>query len=137
MSLDRSRKNGISSWCKECRRDNIRTWTSKQGKEELKRNNKERYHKRFNSERARDYALYYRYGITQDDYNSLLAKQEFKCKICGRDSREMTYFLHTDHCHTTGKVRGLLCSPCNVYLGYIKDNKQCLESAITYLGESD
>jgi hypothetical protein len=135
MSKDGKRKNGLSSWCKECRQVSGRLWRSKQDSEELKRNAKERYHKAFNSEKARDYSLRYRYGISQQEYDILLKNQNDTCAICKRDAKQMTYFLHTDHNHITGEVRGLLCAPCNVYLGYIRDSITTLKNAMDYLGE--
>jgi len=133
MSKDRSRKNGLSSWCKDCRKDTARLWVAKQDKEELKRISKSRRDKAFNHEKQRDYMLRVRYGLSQIDYDNLLEKQQFSCAICKRDSRQMTYHLHVDHCHTTNKVRGLLCAPCNVFLGYTQDKIEVFESAKEYL----
>jgi hypothetical protein len=126
MSKDSSRRNGISSWCKGCRNDSTRKW-------EAKHSGEPRNRKKVEYSKARDYILKHRYGISQQDYDDLLASQKHRCAICKRDANEMTYHLHVDHCHTSGKVRGLLCSPCNVYLGYVRDNKDALNNAIQYL----
>lgn len=69
------------------------------------------------------------YGLSTDMYMSMLASQEDKCKICGEHMNEP----HVDHSHTTGKVRGLLCTRCNVMLGMALDNTKTLASAIKYL----
>ena len=79
-----------------------------------------------------------RYGITQEIYNILLESQEFVCKICGKpestlNNRGEVKPLSVDHCHSTGKVRGLLCHHCNVLLGRSLDNIEILYSAIEYL----
>lgn len=74
------------------------------------------------------------YGITIEDYELMLQQQEGKCKIC--KTTEFTGVgncLHVDHCHITGKVRGLLCMKCNNGLGNFKDNIKTLHNAITYL----
>jgi hypothetical protein len=73
-----------------------------------------------------------RYGITANDYKQLLEKQASVCKICQKpcSSRQ---FLSVDHCHKTGKVRGLLCVKCNTALGMLDDNIQHFETAIKYL----
>lgn len=74
------------------------------------------------------------YGITTDTYYSMLASQNGVCKICKSDcstGRE----LCVDHCHKTGKVRGLLCGKCNSGLGSFNDNEQLMLEAIKYLGE--
>ena len=139
MSVDKSRRNGISSWCKDCRKDNVRKWKAKYPDkvEEawISRINKYR-DKPLDSAAMRDYSLKRRYGISQDEYNGILKHQEYCCAICKRDSRDMTYHLHTDHNHTTGVVRGLLCSPCNVYLGYIKDNPDTYQAGIDYIAKT-
>jgi hypothetical protein len=83
--------------------------------------------------------LYYkkRYGITLEEYNKMLEIQDHKCAICNITESEIkhgrnTYFA-VDHCHNTGKVRGLLCYKCNSILGFINDNTEHLKNAIKYL----
>ena len=83
--------------------------------------------------------LYYkkRYGITLEEYNKMLVLQNYQCAICKIFESEIkhgrnTYFA-VDHCHTTGKVRGLLCYKCNCILGFINDDKEHLKNAIKYL----
>ena len=56
-----------------------------------------------------------------------------KCKICGKHQSELTLSLNVDHCHITGKIRGLLCGNCNKALGLFKDNTKSLKNAINYL----
>ena len=73
--------------------------------------------------------LQLKYEITQEDYSRMYEEQEGRCKICGAKKD----LLHVDHCHKTGKVRGLLCEHCNPGLGYFKDNVEALRSAIAYL----
>jgi hypothetical protein len=71
------------------------------------------------------------YGISAADYDALLAKQGGACAICRKRSKER---LCVDHCHLTGTVRGLLCSACNIALGYLKDDQASLVAALAYLG---
>jgi hypothetical protein len=66
-------------------------------------------------------------------YNDLLKQQEYKCVLCARHSNEFKNRFHVDHCHTTGKVRGLLCFNCNVMLGNSLENLETLQKAILYL----
>lgn len=73
------------------------------------------------------------YGITTDIYNLMFANQKGCCAICLVHQSEFRKDLAIDHCHETGIVRGLLCSPCNLVLGLMKDNQQTLNSAILYL----
>lgn len=72
-----------------------------------------------------------RYNLNYNDYLVLLKTQENKCAICGTDT--LTRRLDVDHCHETGKVRGLLCAICNRSLGGFKDNTVYLSKAIEYL----
>jgi Recombination endonuclease VII len=71
------------------------------------------------------------YGISAAEYDALLAKQGGVCAICRKRSKGR---LCVDHCHLTGTVRGLLCSACNVALGYLKDDQASLVAALAYLG---
>ena len=74
------------------------------------------------------------YGLTQEDYNTLLKKQEYKCFSCGKAHGTFkTDRLFIDHCHDTGKVRGLLCHDCNVALGAATDNIETLRNLIKFL----
>ena len=54
-----------------------------------------------------------KYGITIEQYNTLLKKQEGCCAICKRHSGEFATRLAVDHDHSSGEVRGLLCNYCN------------------------
>ncbi len=71
-----------------------------------------------------------RYGITKEEYQDMFLKQNGVCAICARPQSAK---LHVDHCHTTKKVRGLLCGNCNRALGLMKDNIEFLGKAIIYL----
>ena len=79
-----------------------------------------------------------RYGISIESYEEMLKDQGGVCFIC-KKREEQTHQngkikdLAVDHCHTTGKVRGLLCGLCNRGLGYFKDNTEYLTNAIEYL----
>ena len=80
-----------------------------------------------------------KYNITPEDYSILFTKQEGKCAICRSDKsfrKNITYNLFVDHCHETGKVRGLLCHSCNTGLGHFRDNITNLKQAIEYLNEN-
>lgn len=76
------------------------------------------------------------YGITNEDYQSLLDKQKGRCAICS--TNDLGKFRHfcVDHCHKTGKVRGLLCHTCNRALGLFKDDPSLLRKAGQYLDDN-
>lgn len=74
-----------------------------------------------------------KYGITLDEYNAMHEAQGGVCAICHSDEPIKTQPLAVDHCHTTHRVRGLLCSNCNMGLGKFMDNKYIIEKAVKYL----
>jgi len=83
---------------------------------------------------ARKSMLKKKYKLSLKDYNDLCIQQDNKCLICNTDVFVgKGKKLHVDHCHKTGKIRGLLCQNCNTGLGQFKDNINNLENAIKYL----
>lgn len=113
FSPDNSKKDGLASLCKECKRERYST----------------RYHRAYRCKRLQKL-----YQITANDYDSLLAEQGHKCAICGstETGRNDSWFC-VDHDHRTGEVRGLLCNNCNRGLGLFKDNELILNSAENYV----
>jgi hypothetical protein len=86
----------------------------------------------------RDYWLRQKFGIGEEDYSILLESQGRKCAICGSTDpkgRKAVQNFFVDHCHETGKVRGLLCNDCNRGLGLLGDNIANIERAILYLSK--
>ena len=82
-------------------------------------------------------ALMRSYGITEEIYEQERIKQQYKCLLCGAEEKDQTHGrLHVDHCHETGKYRGLLCNLCNIGLGALKDNVEVFQKAIEYLNEN-
>ena len=77
------------------------------------------------------------YGITPEQYDVMLAKQNGKCAICSvKKPGGRTKMFFIDHCHSTGSIRGLLCMRCNTGLGLILDSPKYLLNAISYLKEN-
>jgi hypothetical protein len=72
----------------------------------------------------------HRYGLSLEDYKAISARQDGACAICRKKSGRI---LCIDHCHSTGKVRGLLCSKCNSGLGFFQDNSRLLQAAMDYM----
>jgi hypothetical protein len=121
-------KDGKSWRCKTC------------DKETTIRSRKERYlRSRVQQRNANRKA---KYGITPEAFSNLWEKQEGKCAICktglsdGFCGNNVVNKAVIDHCHTTQKVRGLLCRLCNQGLGLFKDNKESLIAATDYLGKN-
>lgn len=77
-----------------------------------------------------------KYGMTINEFESILKSQDGKCAICGySDLSKKNFFPMVDHCHDQGHVRGLLCGECNFGLSKFKDNIELLQNAIKYLQE--
>jgi hypothetical protein len=72
-----------------------------------------------------------KYGLTPEDYDRLLEDQGGGCAIGGKPPDGTA--LHVDHCHETGRVRGLLCFSCNAGLGQFKHDPDLLEEALVYV----
>ena len=105
------RGSGIESPCKTCKSARAKT------KEIL------------DQKRRRKYQV--RYGITEDERQAMVDAQGGVCAIC--KGLPGSKGLHIDHCHETGRVRGMLCYSCNTLLGNAHDNPDILLAAISYL----
>jgi len=104
-----------------------------------------REYRKMHPERFLDYDLKRSFGISLDDYSSMLEAQRGVCAICKNPetaihkSKTVDGYvskvrrLAVDHCHKTGKIRGLLCGECNKSIGGFKENEDYLFSAIEYL----
>lgn len=80
--------------------------------------------------RSRKSTLWVKYGVTVEQYESMLAAQDSRCAICRRESDKP---LCVDHNHETGAVRGLLCWHCNIALGKLQDDPEVVRAALEYL----
>lgn len=112
---------GYFSYCIECRKEINRAqdekrWSNK--KDILIRQRRNANYRR-------------EYGITIDEYENLLIKQNNGCAICG--TKSISKYHAVDHDHETGTVRGILCENCNRGIGMFKDDEQLLLKAIAYL----
>jgi hypothetical protein len=88
-----------------------------------------------NPRKALNLDLMTAYGITVDQYEEMLNSQNGSCAICGKDNSQhkRKKRLFVDHCHKTGKVRGLLCCACNFGLGSFSDDPELCIKASEYL----
>jgi hypothetical protein len=128
------------STCMVCRRKH---YLSKEGKRDIHRKGQSNWYYN-NPEKAKEQRLR-RYGISLAEYNIIRENQNYRCACCGRHEEEVEQgkaktpatSLQVDHCHDTGKVRGLLCTNCNTLLGKSKDDVSVLEAAIRYLKEHE
>lgn len=84
---------------------------------------------------GREYDLKKAYGISVEDWSRMYEEQNGCCAICNRHQAEFKKRLSVDHCHKTGKIRGLLCQPCNHAIGLFKENTYVIQKALEYLYE--
>lgn len=100
----------------------------------LKSRNWRRNNAESNAEYMRRHHLHKKYGITPEIFAEMLKSQNGMCAICLTDDPVgKSKQWHVDHCHTTGKVRGLLCDRCNRGLGYFLDSPDVVQTAAEYL----
>jgi hypothetical protein len=120
--------------CKECAKKLPQTFSPDQ-LERRRKTSAAWYRKNKNNllPKMRSSSLKNNYGITDVEYEKILEGQGRVCKICGSDNPGRGKYFCVDHCHKTGKVRGLLCDNCNKGLGHFKDNISFLERAMTYV----
>lgn len=92
-----------------------------------------KYYLKGGKEKKYERVLKYRYGLTLVAYAELLKKQNGFCAICKGNRSKIKRKLSVDHCHNTGKVRGLLCHICNSGIGLFNDKTDLLKQAYEYL----
>ena len=122
----------------ECRKVRQRAHRSRWGMKNRERISAAgRKYREANSDRYSEYQYLRRYGLTFPEVEALWNAQGGLCGIChqairlrGEKGRDKAV---VDHCHATGEVRGLLCTPCNLMIGYASDNPETLRLAISYL----
>ena len=138
----KERTDGRGSQCKACNRERINAGRKDKGwknttqsdlsltaQEKARQRDRARNKTTHRQKWHRYNSIKNRYGLDAEAYDAMVKDQAGCCKICGCTLSTP----HVDHCHKTGKVRGLLCTNCNTGLGQFKDNPKFLEAAIDYL----
>jgi len=122
---EKRRQSGRGSRCRECSRQYLRSWYSK---------NKDRANEQRRNPKRRNEMYFYvakhTYGITKNQVLAMSTAQHNSCAICGKPQERR---LHIDHDHKTSAVRGLLCARCNTGLGVFKEQPELLRKAAFYL----
>lgn len=115
-------KDGKFSQCKDCQKASVRKYKKKMGKA---------YY-----ERERHYKWKSFYGLSEEDYKKMLYGQGGACAICEEDvhlENNNGKRSAIDHCHESGKVRGILCNNCNRGIGFLGDKSKVVKKALDYL----
>jgi hypothetical protein len=118
FAISRTRRDGLTTKCKDCMRSESKEWRQRQDKEKMALLMRKWHLKR--------------YGLTIEQYDQLVEQQGSKCAIC---QRLIDSTLVVDHDHDTNLVRGLLCDTCNRALGLFGDDYGNLYRAAQYLQE--
>lgn len=121
-----------------CRHGHYNDWRiTKSGQKRCNACDKAHDMKRNQTEKRKRYSknlkLIKTYGITLEELEQKFVEQNYKCKICQDDLKEGKGGYSVDHDHVTGRVRGLLCRPCNKGLGHFRDDIQIMKLALDYL----
>lgn len=147
FTRDNSRADGFGHRCKPCQKEYHAEWRANNPKyqeyqDKYYQDNKEKINLRNNNyyQENKDWLLpkmnanrfFKKYGITQEEAKSLLDSQGGNCAICETEDPGIKGWC-IDHCHDTGKVRGVVCGTCNSGMGLLKDNPKLLERAASYL----
>jgi len=124
------RKDGHSYLCKPCCN---RYHADRRKKNPEPSREATRKYRKNNPRNKRNSALKNVYGITIDQYEEMLKKQNFQCAICKIDAITLNRNLDVDHDHLSGTVRGLLCNKCNQGMGLLREDVEILKGALEYL----
>lgn len=113
----------------------MRSWNDK-NRDKVRARNRE--YKKLKPSQYKNSQLLHAYGLTLEEYNTLLSSQNNGCAVCGKPETAKhqggkVRDLAVDHCHTTGKVRGLLCTKCNTALGLLEDSQEIIMKLFHYV----
>lgn len=117
-------------WCAPCEQ----AYQAERARTEEGREQHRRASEKWSHGPRREYNLQWRYGLTLAEYDAMREAQGDRCGICGANEpggRGKTWCI--DHCHTTGAVRGLLCTACNMAIGQMNDDPIRLRAAADYI----
>lgn len=100
-----------------------------------------KYFREANPLEARERNYKHKFNLTLEEYEAKLKSQNHVCAICEQfetvkyKSTDIVKNLAVDHCHITGKIRKLLCSKCNLFVGKLEDNLNQIDKFINYVKE--
>lgn len=115
---DKNSKDGFDYSCKLCRNNSF---------QEFKKT--DRYKIKVRKQKWKEQNI----DINYEKYQEMFKNQGGKCAICDVDGNQFGKGMCVDHDHKTGKIRGLLCTDCNMGIGSLKDSIQILKKAVKYL----
>jgi len=123
FAINSKGKHGYKSICKVCSSSDQKALHKKRMLEDPKAEKHKRWAKH----------LRLAYGLSEEEYVSMLKKQNNRCAICLKSEGFTRDKLYVDHCHSSLENRGLLCQQCNTMIGMAQDKQEVLLNAIKYL----
>ena len=124
FTLDRGKP---FSQCRDCRNAAKRAWY--QANREYVRE----YQRAHELTTRRKSWLKTKYGITPEQFDEMVERQGNRCALCKQPQSDHARYLDVDHCHTTQRVRGLLCRSCNTAIGLFREDPELFAAAAEYL----
>ena len=132
---DKSKKDGVHPICVACHRKYKKELHARDSEARNRQLERSREYRRLNPVKYKlailDCNYKKKYGITLEEYNCMLEKQNNCCAVC--KDPPIKQRLHVDHNHVTGKVRGLLCQACNVSIGKMKESPELIRKLADYV----
>ena len=148
FNRDRTKRDGLYSSCKKCRRRVTSRYAPAQAARTRQRHDSRRAagacvrcglpaaagktYCEAHLEEHRKTTRMRRYGLSAADFDARLAQQGGRCAICGATQSGGNGW-HVDHCHATGALRGILCMRCNTSIGKLGDTSEGVMRAVRYL----
>ena len=128
------KKDGHNLICKACANARTRGWRKAHPERAEKNRADTRRWNEENPDYRRRQMLQSKYGIAPEQYDALLSVQDGRCACCGTNEAGGQWgTFHVDHCHDTGRIRGLLCNRCNTAIGLFGDTVEGVDMAAAYM----
>lgn len=136
LFFNRTKKDGTLGKFSQCKICHSKATIANQKAKPIEHLRRVQAYNRKNPHLKTSYRLKREFGITLEQYNEMFQNQQGKCKICLIHQSKLSKALAVDHCHSTKKVRGLLCSTCNIGIGCLGDSVENINRALEYLKEN-
>lgn len=118
---NKAQKDGLACWCNTCSKIANKSPRNIEYQKEYRE-----------SDKGKNARLKHKYGIDLSDFNRMHAAQNGCCAICN-ETFVSVRDTHVDHNHITGKIRDLLCRPCNLAVGQVRESPDIARSVAAYL----
>lgn len=137
FSNNKQSKDGLGVYCRSCAQEKHLQWMADPAHVCKAKETQQKYWRSERGKQVSKASDFKRlYGITIDEYDTMLESQCGVCAICKQpETIAKRFHLSVDHDHTTGQVRGLLCHSCNTAVGLLRDSAASFYAAGDYLAK--